>query len=122
MILGLVVLGIPLFKITVFLCIPQFIIATILLQNSYRLFSTWEDKKRKYALLMAKTKKGYSAETFKVFMKAPCGRILVKAVLNDIGLKHKYKELLKFKESLLILIKKNFATVETNIYINESFL
>ena len=71
---------------------------------------------------MAKTKKGYSAETFKVFMKAPCGRILVKAVLNDIGLKHKYKELLKFKESLLILIKKNFATVETNIYINESFL
>lgn len=116
------VLGIPLFKITVFLIIPQMIVAIILFQNSFRLFSTWDDKKRKYAVLLAKNRKSFSAETFKTFMKAPCGRILVKAVLNDIGLKHKYKELLIYKEPLLVSIRNNFIPIETKIYINKDLL
>ena len=122
LLMGLCLTGIPLFKITVFLCIPQIIIIIILFQNSYRLFSSWEDKKRMYALLMEKNRKGFSAETFKMYMKAPCGRVLTKAVLHDIGLKYKYKELLAYKEPLLVSIKNNFIPMETKIYINEGIL
>jgi hypothetical protein len=114
--------GIPLFKITVFLCVPQFIVALVLFQSSYRLFSTWDDKKRTYAVLKAKNRKSFSAETFKIYMSAPCGRLLAKAVLSDIGLRHKYKELLIYKEPLLVMIKNNFISLETRIYINEESL
>ena len=75
-----------------------------------------------YAILMAKNRKAFSAETFKMYMKAPCGRILAKAVLHDIGLQYKYKELLVYKEPLLVSIKNNLIPIETKIYINEEAL
>lgn len=115
-------LGIPLFKITVFLCIPQAIIGIALLQNSYRLFSTWPDKKRMYAVLIAKNANDFAPESFKIYMKAPCGRLLVKTVLKDINLKEKYKELLAYRESLLVSLKNNLTPIETNIYINHEVL
>lgn len=115
-------LGIPLFKITVFLCIPQAIIVIVLFQNSYRLFSTWNDKKRMYAVLLAKNHDGFSTESFKIYMKAPCGRLLVKTVLNDMNLKEKYKELLIYREPLLASLKNNWTPIETKIYINEEVL
>ena len=52
-------------------------------------------------------------------MQARCGRLLTKAVLKDIGLKSKYKELLLYKEPFLVSLKNNFKPVRTRIYINE---
>jgi hypothetical protein len=122
MFLGLCLAGIPLFKITVFLCIPQAIVAIILFQNAYRLFSTWIDKKRMYAVLMAKNSNGFFAESFKIYMKAPCGRLLAKSVLHDLGLKNRYKELLLYKDPLWVSIKNNFTPIKTTIYINEEVI
>jgi hypothetical protein len=120
--LGLGVLGIPLFRITVFLCLPQIIIAIIVFQNSVRLFSTWSDKKRKMHLLLQKNSKAFSRETFKIFMSAPCSRLIVKSVLKDLGKKQMYTELLVYKEPLWVSIKNNFTPIETKIYINEDFV
>jgi len=119
---GLCILGIPLFRITVFLCIPQIIFVIILFQNSFKLFATWDDKKRMYTLLILKNRKEFSAESFKIYMKAPCGRVLVRAVLKDIGLKYKYKQLLIYKDPLLVSIKTYFTPLETKIYINKELL
>lgn len=65
---------------------------------------------------------GFSTESFKIYMKAPCGRLLVKTVLNDMNLKEKYKELLIYREPLLASLKNNWTPIETKIYINEEVL
>ena len=82
----------------------------------------WEHKKRQYVLLMAKNKKSFSAESFKIYMKAPCGRIMARAVLNDLGIREKYRELLAYREPLLVSIKNNFVPQDAKIYINEEMI
>lgn len=111
----------PLFKISKFLIIPQAIIILFFLKQSFQLFSTWRDKKIKYQILIKKNQKEFKPESFKIFMQAPCGRLLTKTVLKDLGLKAKYQELLSYKEPLLISIKNNCKKTETKIYINEDF-
>ena len=54
-------------------------------------------------------------------MQAPCGRLLTKAVLKDLGMREKYEELLIYKEPLLVSMKKACEKTETKIYINEDF-
>jgi hypothetical protein len=55
-------------------------------------------------------------------MQAPCGRLLTKAVLKDLRLKEKYKELLVYKKPFFVSVKNNLKTQKTVIYINEDFL
>ena len=71
---------------------------------------------------MGKNKKEFRPETFKVFMQAPCGRLLTKSVLKDLGIRQKYKELLAYKKPLKLSIKEGCSKQETKIYINEDFL
>ena len=54
-------------------------------------------------------------------MQAPCGRLLTKAVLKDLNLKEKYKELLVYKEPFFVSLKKGCQKQETKIYVNEDF-
>ena len=70
---------------------------------------------------MGKNKNEFRPDSFKIFMQAPCGRLLTKAVLKDLGLSNKYKELLIYKEPLIISIKNGCIKQETKIYINEDF-
>jgi hypothetical protein len=86
------------------------------------LFSTWDDKKRKIQILLKRNSKAFLPETFKVFMSAPCSRLIVKTVLKDLGKREMYKELLIYKEPLWVSIKNNFTPIETKIYINEDFV
>lgn len=112
---------IPVFKISKFLIIPQTIIILIFLYQSLRLFSTWRDKQIKYTILIKKNQKQFKPESFKIFMQAPCGRLLTKVVLKDLGLRSEYKKLLIYKESFLVSVKKNYQKTETKIYFNEDF-
>jgi hypothetical protein len=52
-------------------------------------------------------------------MQMPCGRLLTKAVLKDLGKKSEYKNLIKYKTPFLKSIKNNFVPEKTVIYINE---
>lgn len=119
MICAVVVVALPLRKVSPLLLIPQIIISFLFFYYSVKLFSTWKDKKIKYRILLAKNKDGFRSESFKIFMQAPCGRLLTKAVLKDMGLKGKYKELLLYKEPFLVSLKNNFKPIRTRIYINE---
>ena len=49
----------------------------------------------------------------------PCGRLLTKAVLKDLGKKSEYKNLIRYKTPFLKSIKNNFVPEKTVIYINE---
>ncbi len=112
---------IPLFKVSKPLIIPQVLIALLFIKQAAQLFSTWKDKKIKYEILIGKNKNGFRSDSFKIFMQAPCGRLLVKAVLKDLGLKQEYKNLLVYREPLSVSIKNGCISQETKIYINEDF-
>ena len=60
----------------------------------------WEDKYREYKILIERNKKDFRPETFKLYMDAPCGRKVVKAVLKDLGKSNEYKQLLVYKPTL----------------------
>lgn len=119
MICAVAVVLLPLRKVSPLLLFPQIIASFLFFYHSVKLFSTWKDKKTKYRILLAKNKGGFSPESFKIFMQAPCGRLLTKAVLKDLGLKGRYKDLLLYKEPFLVSLKNNFKPVRTRIYINE---
>lgn len=118
---GIIFVIVPLFKVSKWLIIPQIFIGLFFFYHSFRLFSTWNDKKIKYEILIGKNKNEFRPDSFKIFMQAPCGRLLTKAVLKDLSCRERYKELLIYKEPLIVSIKKNFVKQETKIYINEGF-
>lgn len=120
---GIIFILIPLYKVSKWLLIPQIILSLFFLKQSGKLFSTWKDKKLKYKILIEKNKKEFRPDTFKVFMQAPCGRLLTKIVLKDLGIREKYKELLVYKEPFIVSIKKGClpSSQKTIIYINEDF-
>ncbi|MBP5463734.1 MAG: hypothetical protein J6Y13_00895, partial [Treponema sp.] len=89
------------------------------LKQAVRLFSAWKDKKVKYEILMEKNRDGFRPDSFKVFMQAPCGRLLVKSVLKDLGCLERYKELLVYKEPFLLSIKKGCRQQKTKVFIND---
>lgn len=118
---GIAVALIPLFRGSRWLLVPQIVLSLIFLKESLRLFSTWPDKKVKCKILMGRNKDEFRPDTFKVFMQAPCGRLLAKSVLKDLGIREKYRELLVYKPSFPEVIKRAFTPSETSIYINEDF-
>ena len=110
---------VPLYKITAWLLIPQLSLAIYVFVQSVKLFSAWQDKKLKYKILMGKNRDEFRPDTFEQFMQMPCGRLLTKVVLHDLGKSSEYKNLLKYKAPFLTAIKNNFVPQKTVIYINE---
>ncbi len=101
--------------------LPQAIISLFCIRQAIFLFSTWKDKKLKYEILIGKNKKDFRPDSFKIFMQAPCGRLLTKSVLKDLGLSNKYKDLLIYKEPFFVSIKNACTKHESKIYINGDF-
>ena len=118
---GIIIITIPLFRISKLLIIPQIITSLLFIKESSTLFSTWKDKQLKYKILILRNRKIFRPNTFEIFMQAPCGRLLTKAVLKDLGLKKRYKELLVFKTPLIASIKKGCVKTETKIYMNTDY-
>ncbi len=118
---GLVIILVPLYKVSNLLLIPQIILSILFFNLSLKLFSTWNDKKIKYKILIGKNRVQFRPDSFELFMKAPCGRLLTKSVLRDLGLFDKYEELLVYKDPLFVSICEGCRRSETKIYINEDF-
>ena len=57
-------------------------------------------------------------------MQMPCGRLLTKVVLSDLGKKDEYPSLVKkYKPTFVQAVKNSFAPpIKTAVYINEDFL
>lgn len=122
LILSLIIFFVPLYMVhLLFLCI-QIPLGFVCLKTSVKLFASWKDKKRKYAVLLAKNKKEFREDSFIMFMQAPCGRLLVKAVLSDLNIPQKYKDLEKYKKTFFQSVKEGCAPQKTEVYINKDYL
>ena len=54
-------------------------------------------------------------------MQAPCGRLLTKTVLYDLGKREAYRELKALEEPLPRRLRKACKPQKTTIYINKDF-
>jgi hypothetical protein len=118
---GILILIVPLYKISKWTLVIQGIIAIKLFIIAGKLFSTWEDKKLKLDILIKRNQDEFRPATFDVFMQAPCGRLIVHQVLRDLHRQNEYKSLLKLQKPLLDRLKNNCTPVKTAVYINENF-
>ena len=111
----------PIYKISYWLIIPQVITILVLFKGSYSIFSTWDDKKRKYIVLMERNAREFRPDTFSEYMKAPCGRLLTKIVLEDLDKSDRYKTLKEQREPLIKELKENCTPKEVKVYTIENY-
>lgn len=111
----------PLYKISFYLLIPQILLVIVFIKGSYGIFVSWEDKKRKYVVLMERNSKSFRPDTFSEYMQAPCGRLLVKIVLEDLDQSDKYKMLMKQRQPFFKELKNNCATKEVKVYTMDDY-
>ncbi|QTQ10835.1 hypothetical protein HRI96_00670 [Treponema parvum] len=98
--LGFIFIAVPLWTFSKFWLIPQGILSLIAFIFAYNLLGMWKDKIREYMILIERNKNEFRPDTFKIFMDAPCGRKITKAVLKDLGKPEEYKNLLIYKPKL----------------------
>jgi hypothetical protein len=73
----------------------QAVAVFFILKGSVEIFRSWNDKKRKYHVLIERNAETIRHDTFSEYMTAPCGRLLVKIVLKDLDKQNEYKKLTK---------------------------
>jgi hypothetical protein len=101
LLLGIGVMLVPLWRFSILLLVLQIIIMLFCLKASFAILSSWSHKKREYDILIKRNQDEFRPDTFKEHMKAPCGILLSKIVLDDLGCPSRYEELKRFKEPLL---------------------
>lgn len=99
--IGISASAIPLWDYSILFAIAQGSISIICIKGGYSIFKSWNDKKRKYQILITRNNDAFREDTFSEYMKAPCGRLLVKLVLRDLGISSQYCGLLKYKTSFI---------------------
>ena len=119
---GILSLVIPFYLFSKWTLVLQGIIAIFLFSTAGKLFSTWGFKKRELALLVNKNRNEFRPDTFKTFMQAPCGRLVVRQALQDLNMQGEYKTLLKLQKPLLERLRENCSSSKTVIYMNEKVL
>ena len=95
LIAGVGIAFIPLYSVHWTLVIVQAIFILTAIKKAIRIFQRWEEKKRSYRVLIERNENEIHLNSFKSYMQAPCGRLLVKVVLNDLGKLQQYKILKK---------------------------
>jgi len=116
---GILALAAPFYLITKWTLVAQIPVALYLLTMSGNLFSAWDSKKKEIEILVKRNKAEFRPDTFETFMKAPCGRLLVRAVLCELEKPDEYKNLLKLRKPFWAEIKSACAPVKSAVYIYE---
>lgn len=115
---GIGIVFIPLYKIYNWIFFVQIVVALICLRSALRIFRAWNDKKRKYNILMQRNENTFRPDTFGEYMQAPCGRLLVKIVLKDLNRTNEYNTLKKLKRPLAETLKNSCKKQKTIVFIN----
>jgi len=116
---GILTLTAPFYHLSKWTLVAQILIAIYLLTMSGNLFSAYKNKIKEIEILIKRNRVEFRPDTFEVFMQAPCGRLLVRSVLSDLGKGEEYKNLKKLKKPFLTEIKQFCAPVKSVVYINE---
>lgn len=77
------------------------------LKGGITILSSWPDKKRKYQILIERNAVNFRPDTFTEFMQAPCGRLLSRIVLKDLGISHRYSELRHLRKPFTAWLYEN---------------
>jgi hypothetical protein len=117
--IGVLVFALPFYKISIWIFIIQAVIVIKLFATAGRLLAVWNNKKRGIYILLRKNRNEFRPEVFSDYMQAPCGRLVVKYTLSQLGKPNEYKKLLKMKKPVLQSI--NCIPAKTAIYINDKF-
>ena len=99
------------------LILPQVLGVIACWTGAYRIFRSWYDKKRKYNLLMTRNREGIRPDTFKEFMQAPCGRLLVRIVLKDLHQEAAWKALCRLQLPFRQRLQEGCRPQKTVVYI-----
>ncbi|MBQ8336320.1 MAG: hypothetical protein IJY44_02165 [Bacteroidaceae bacterium] len=100
--MGVGIAFVPLYRVHWLLAAVQAVLVAVVLKAAFKILLRWKEKKRSYNVLVERNRNGIRDELFKEYMQAPCGRLLVKVVLNDLGERQRYK-ILKRKYSVSLL-------------------
>ena len=115
---GIGIAFIPCYRVGWYIVALQIVVVFVCIKNGIKIFHSWNDKKRKYEILMQKNNKEFRSDSFTEYIQAPCGQILTKIVLKDLNKTHEYRNLLKLKQPLWKTIKKGCKKQKTVVYIN----
>lgn len=118
--MGIGIIFLPLHNVSSYLIYVQIILALFCLKVSIGILRTWKAKKRRYNKLIQENISCFNPASFEEYMKAPCGRLLVRVVLEDLGEKKRYDGLKVFKVSWRKTIKSSFKRKKTIIYRNNN--
>ena len=93
--IGLGLAFLPTLKTSVFLFALKCIVVLISLFKGISILIQWPTKKKHYKRLVSINSKEIKDNSFETFMYNPCGRLLTKAVLKDLGKRNYYSTLRK---------------------------
>ena len=94
-------------------------IALICLHMGIKIFATWPGKIKHYNKLMETNSQLFSPDSFKEYIQAPCGSLLTRVVLKDLGKTDQYPNLCKLRLPLRERIRSIYEPHRTVIYIRE---
>ncbi|MBO7159876.1 MAG: hypothetical protein J6V62_00370 [Paludibacteraceae bacterium] len=107
----------PLYKLGTWYVVAQVVVAFLLLSYAMKIFKQFQAKKRRYHKLIEINQQELVPESFEEYMQAPCGRLLVRVVLDDINHPEAYPALKKLKAPLKQRIKMACVPKKTVIYV-----
>jgi len=93
--LSAIIIFFPLSRIASWIFYIQLAAGMIPLYPACRILGSWNDKKREYSVLFLRNRTDFRPDTFKPYIDAPCGRLLVRLVLHDLGKSHEYENILR---------------------------
>lgn len=95
------------------------LLALFCLRMSIKIFATWPGKLRHYDKLMKLNTPVFSPDSFKDYIQAPCGCLLTRVVLKDLGKSDQYHSLCKLRLPLRKRIRSACEPHETVIFIRD---
>lgn len=101
LLMGIGIAFLPAYRIGWWLVVIQVIAFIFVEKGAIGIFQSWSDKKRKYKVLMERNAAAVRPDTFSEYMKAPCGRLLARMVLKDLGKPEEYKNLKQYREPFI---------------------
>lgn len=112
---------IPCYRVSGWLVAVQMVAGLSCLYGTVNIFHSWADKERKYKVLIERNQQELRPDTFAEFVQAPCGRLLSKVVLHDLGQAEQYRKLLAYRKPLRTRWKENCSRQDTTVYINPKY-
>lgn len=119
--MGIGIALIPLYRYSLWWLLLQVPLFLLCERGAYGIFSSWQDKKRKYDVLMQRNQPQVRPDTFTEFMQAPCGRLLARVVLRDLHQTQAWKQLRTLRKPYIRMLKENCKPQTKTVYVNPQY-